>query len=162
MESIISDFHVDYRLLLAQIFNFALVVSVLYFFAFKPIVKIMSERAEKIDQGLKDAESSRKSLAESEATSQAMIKESKKQADVIVAAATKQAEEAQKKAALKAREKIQAIISEEKEKFVADQAAAWQDFKKEAGALVLDVASKLLDKKMDEEADASFVKKIIK
>jgi F-type H+-transporting ATPase subunit b len=104
MESIISDFHIDYKLLIAQTFNFGLVVFVLYLFAFKPIVKIMADRTKKIDQGLKDAELSKKNLAESEAQSQIIIKDSKKQADTIVAAASNQAEELQKKAIIDAKD----------------------------------------------------------
>ena len=161
MESIISDFHIDYKMLLAQIFNFGLVVFVLYLFAFKPIVKIMADRTEKIDQGLKDAELSKKKLAESEVQSQTIIKDSKKQADTIVATASNQAEELQKKAMVDAKEKAAVIISEEKEKFAAGKEMAWQDFKKEAGDLIIDVAGKLLDEKMTDEADANFIKKLI-
>ena len=161
MESIISDFHIDYKLLIAQTFNFGLVVFVLYLFAFKPIVKIMADRTKKIDQGLKDAELSKKNLAESEAQSQIIIKDSKKQADTIVAAASNQAEKLQKKAIIDAKEKAETIISGEKEKFAADKEMAWQDFKKEAGDLIIDVAGKLLDEKMTDEADANFIKKLI-
>ena len=35
MESLISTFHIDFRLFIAQLINFAIVFSVLYFFAFK-------------------------------------------------------------------------------------------------------------------------------
>ena len=56
MEEIIKTFHIDWKLLIAQAVNFAIVVFALYKFAYKPLLKTMNERTAKIEQGLKDAE----------------------------------------------------------------------------------------------------------
>ncbi len=58
MDSIIETFHIDWKIMIAQAFNFGVVFVVLYFFALKPLVKIMKERTEKIEKGISDAKKS--------------------------------------------------------------------------------------------------------
>ena len=58
MESIISTFHIDWKIIIAQAINFGVVFTVLYIFALKPLGKLMAERAEKIAKGVEDAKES--------------------------------------------------------------------------------------------------------
>ena len=58
MESIISTFHIDWKIIIAQMINFGIVFTVLYIYALKPLGKLMSERGEKIETGIKDAKKS--------------------------------------------------------------------------------------------------------
>ena len=58
MESIISTFHIDWKIIFAQMFNFGVVFVVLYIFALKPLSKLIAERSEKIETGINDAKKS--------------------------------------------------------------------------------------------------------
>src|SRR3989344_6946915 len=58
MESIINTFHIDFKIIVAQIFNFGIVFVVLYIYALKPLSKLMKERSEKIETGINDAKKS--------------------------------------------------------------------------------------------------------
>src|SRR3989344_4408563 len=58
MDSIISTFHIDWKIIIAQMINFGVVFVVLYIYALKPLSKLMSERGEKIETGIKDAKKS--------------------------------------------------------------------------------------------------------
>lgn len=62
MESIISTFHIDWKIIIAQAINFAAVFAVLYVFALKPLSKLMAERSEKIGKGIQDAKKSKELL----------------------------------------------------------------------------------------------------
>ncbi|MDP9248900.1 MAG: ATP synthase F0 subunit B [bacterium] len=62
MESIISTFHIDWKIIIAQAINFAAVFVVLYIFALKPLGKLMAERSEKIGKGIEDAKKSNELL----------------------------------------------------------------------------------------------------
>ena len=55
MDSIISTFHIDWKIIIAQAINFGVVFVVLYLFALKPLNKLMAERTEKINKGLDDS-----------------------------------------------------------------------------------------------------------
>ncbi len=58
MDSIISTFHIDWKIIIAQAINFSIVLVVLYIYALKPLSKLMSERSEKIEKGIEEAKKS--------------------------------------------------------------------------------------------------------
>ena len=62
MESIISTFHIEWKIIIAQAVNFGVVFVVLYVYALKPLGKLMKERGEKIEAGLNDAKKSNELL----------------------------------------------------------------------------------------------------
>lgn len=62
MDSIISTFHIDWKIIIAQAINFGVVFVVLYIFALKPLSKLMAERSEKISKGIDDAKKSNELL----------------------------------------------------------------------------------------------------
>jgi len=62
MESIISTFHIDWKIIVAQAINFIIVFVVLYLYALKPLNKLMKERGEKIATGIEDAKKSNELL----------------------------------------------------------------------------------------------------
>ncbi len=162
MESLISDFHVDWHLLLAQLFNFSVVVAVLYFFAFKPLVKIMGERTDKIAKGLQDAEDSNLKLENAELETQSLLREARKQGDAVVAEADRQAA-ANKVAVLeKTKQEVKTVVEQEKEKIALEREQVMAEMKEESAALAISLAEQLLGKKMDAKSDEDFINKITK
>src|SRR3989344_697952 len=83
MESIISTFHIDWKIIIAQMVNFAVVFAVLYVFALKPLGKLMKERSEKIGQGLNDAKTNAKLLEETNKKYDEMLAKAKIEATNI-------------------------------------------------------------------------------
>src|SRR3989344_4302826 len=92
MASIISTFHIDWKIIIAQAVNFAIVLAVLYFFALKPLNKLMAERSEKIAKGVNDAKTNAElltttrtgyesALAKARAEAQTIFQEGRKKAD---------------------------------------------------------------------------------
>ncbi len=66
MNELIEKLGIDWKLLLAQAANFLIILVVLRFTLYKPLIRILSERRMKIDQGLRDAEAAGKRLGEVE------------------------------------------------------------------------------------------------
>lgn len=162
MESLISTFHVDLKLFIAQLINFAIVFSVLYFFAFKPLVKTMTDRSEKIDKSLKDADAIEKRLALTEKEREEIINAAKKQANLIVEEANKRGEERHAEMIVKAKEEIGQVINAEKAKLVRDKAETLKEIKSEVAELVVMTVEKLLNEKMTGDKDRELIKKMVK
>src|SRR3989338_5451929 len=55
MNGFIETFHIDWRLMIAQLFNFGIVFLAFYLLAAKPLRKLMKERGEEIETGLQNA-----------------------------------------------------------------------------------------------------------
>ncbi len=60
MEKLLESFGIDYKILIAQIINFALIFFLLYKFLFNPFKKVIEERKKKIYEGLKKWQESEK------------------------------------------------------------------------------------------------------
>lgn len=109
----IASLGLNGKLLLAQVVNFTIVIFVVAKWVYRPLVRILDERAAKIGQGLKDAETARKSVEKAEVARLASLKEARaeaeglvkelrfsaqKEAHEIIAAAHKEAEHLHQKA----------------------------------------------------------------
>jgi len=161
MESLISTFHVDAGLFIAQIINFAIVFSVLYFFVFKPLVKIMAERSVKIDKSLKEADEIEKRLSLTASEQDAIIAAAKRQAGLIVEAADKRGEERRNELVVKAKEEIGEVINNEKAKLAREKAETLKEIKKEVADLVILTVEKILNEKMTGDQDHKLIKKMV-
>jgi len=162
MESLISTFHIDFKLFIAQVVNFAVVFSILYFFAFKPLVKTMGERTEKIDKSLKDADEIEKRLALTETEQTEIINAAKKQANLIIEEADKRGEERKAELTAKAKEEIAQVINNEKAKLSRDKEETLKEIKKEVADLVVLTVEKVLSEKMTGDKDRELIKKLLK
>ena len=59
---LLSNLGINGKLLLAQIVNFFILLYILKRFAYKPILKVLDDRKEKIEKGLRDAENAKDKL----------------------------------------------------------------------------------------------------
>ena len=162
MDSLIETFHIDWRLLIAQIVNFSIVFAVLYWFAFKPLARVMAERTSKIAKGLDDAKKVEEKLALTQEEFNKAMSEAKKQANLILEKAGLEADARKREMIMRAKEEIGQIINQEKQKMQTEKAATLKEIKKEAADLVIATVEKVLGEKMDEKKDKEMIKKMIK
>lgn len=162
MESLISTFHIDLSLLIAQLINFAIVFSVLYFFAFKPLVKVMAERSEKIAKSLQEADEIEKRLTSSLEAKEEIILAAKKQANLIIEEANQRGEANRNELVAKAKEEIGEVINNEKAKLSREKAETLKEIKGEVADLVVLTVEKLLNEKMTSAQDQELIKKLVK
>ena len=95
MEEILHAFGIDGRLIVIQIFNFAILAGALWYFLYTPVLKLLSEREAKLKKGLEDAENAANALTEADAEKATIIKDARVEAASIVQKGTKHAEEKQ-------------------------------------------------------------------
>lgn len=162
MDSLISIFHLDGKLFISQLVNFAIVFSVLYFFAFKPLFKIMGERSAKIDKSLKDAREIEDRLAEVELQQAEMIATAKKEATQIMKEADERGKEREAALMTKAKEEVAVMLNKEKNRLAEEKAATLQEIKREVADLVALSVEKLLQQKVTAESDQKLIKDSLK
>jgi F-type H+-transporting ATPase subunit b len=162
MESLIETFYIDWRLLIAQAVNFAIVFFVLYFFALKPLVKVMNERTRKIEKSLTDAKKVEENLARSEEEYKRKLAEAKKEANKIIEKAKDQAEEKKIQIITKAKEEVGKIINEEKVKIQREKAEVLKEIKREVADLVIMSVEKVLGKKIEKKEDKELIRRMVK
>lgn len=93
MSELFAAFGINWKLLLVQAFNFGLLLAVLWYFLYEPVLKMIDDRRKKIAEGVRNAEAAARRLAEAKSEGEGIIGEASREAEGIVAVARSRAEE---------------------------------------------------------------------
>lgn len=145
-----------------QLVTFVLAYLVLRRWAFGPIIKVLRERRETIEQGVKLGEDMKKEKAELEAQTEEILHRARQQADGIIAAAQDSGRQAIREAEDKARDKAAGILQSAEEQLTQDTARARQALEKELVGLVADATEAIIEEKVDARKDAQLIERALK
>lgn len=159
---LITALGLDLRILLAQLVNFAILVFVLWRFAYKPVFNILEERRKRVEKGIEDSEEAGRRLSEADVHKKQVIAEARQEANGIIEEAKKKAEIRYQEIIAKSRSDIQTIIEDEKAKIAVERSNAMRDIKAEATEMISLALSKILEEKLDEKKDAELIARAVK
>ena len=112
MDQILTTFGIDWRLLAIQAVNFGLVLLALWYFLYRPILRMIDARQKKIAEGVKNAERAETLRQETEREKGGIIIAATKEGEGIVERARKAGAENEKKALLQAEMKAAQIATD--------------------------------------------------
>ena len=161
MNELLTSLGIDWRLFSAQLINFSILLLILYKFVYKPVLKMLDDRTDKIEKGLADAEESGKKLKEIEEKEKKVLVDAKKQAKDIIKKAEEQAQINKAEFVVIAQtesdkiiEKAKKVAGEEKDKMVSE-------VKSEISVLVAIAVEKIVDEKMNDTKDVQIINEVI-
>ncbi|MEY3784501.1 MAG: F0F1-type synthase subunit b, F-type H+-transporting ATPase subunit b [Candidatus Parcubacteria bacterium] len=152
----------DIRILIAQFINFAVLVFVLYRFAYNPVLELLEERKRKINQSVEEVEASQKLLQNAQAESDKIILDSKKAARNIIDEAQAVAEKSAAAILSEAEENTKKMTAVAQSKIQAEKDLIMSDVQDDMTRLVVDATEKLIQKRYETEADKQFIKTVLK
>ncbi len=150
MESIINTFHIDWKIIVAQAINFAIVFAVLYFFALKPLNKLMAERSEKIAKGVNDAKQNSEMLTLTKTEHEAIINKAKSDAQTIFQEGRKKSEAKRAEMLAEAKADVEKLVANGKKMLEAEKVKMVEEARKEVASLVVEATKKVLEKRPDD------------
>lgn len=145
MESLISTFHIDWKIIIAQLINFGVVILVVYVFALKPLKKLMSERSSKIARGIHDAEANAEILKATTTEYDKALREARAKALVIFNEGKKEAEEKRNELLSQTATEVEEMIANGKKALETEKEKMLLDAKKEVANLVIQATQKILE-----------------
>ena len=143
--------------LVSQIVNFTLLAILLYLVAYKPILRMLDSRSERIKKGLEDAELASKRAAEMEQEFEQRMVEARKEGQEIIAQATQMSEKARQEILEKAREEAQAQIEKARDEIVRERDLAMADLRKQVAELSLMISEKVIGASLDEQGQRRLI-----
>jgi F-type H+-transporting ATPase subunit b len=144
MSQLFAAFGIDWRLLLIQGFNFGLLLVVLSYFLYKPILKIIDERREKIAEGVRTADAASRRLAEAKEEGDKQIGEAAREAQVLVANARTSAEEKKSMILSEAEARAHAMVKDAEARIAEGERQAFQKSEREIAKAAMLAAEKIL------------------
>ncbi len=147
MDEIINAFGIDARLIIIQLVNFGILMAALGYFLYKPILRMLKEREDKITQGLQDAEAAAKARSEATEEKQTILTSAHMEAGEVAKRAKAVADLQAAELKTAAEEKAQAILADAEIKREQIKAAALKESEKEIASLAVLAAEKVLQGK---------------
>jgi F-type H+-transporting ATPase subunit b len=152
----------DPKAFLIQLTTFILAFLVLRRFAFGPIVKLLNERRETIEHGVKLGDEMRQQKAELEKQVEAQLHEARVEADKMIAGAEETARESIREAEEKARDKATNIVAEAEGRIATETAKARKALEGELAGLVAEATEAVIQEKVDAKKDAALIDRALK
>src|SRR3989344_4665432 len=106
MSDLLTVFGINWKLLIVQAINFGLLMVLLWYFLYTPVLRLVDERRKKIAEGVKNADDAAEALAASETEGNALLADAALRAEETKRQALKQSEKEIARAAMLAAEKI--------------------------------------------------------
>jgi F-type H+-transporting ATPase subunit b len=145
---LLEKFGINFSVLLAQAINFLIVLAVLYRFAYKPILKMLHDRTNAIDQSLKNAETVKRQLEQTTKEKEQILRSAQRDANAIVEKAMQDGQARQKELMDRTTQAMAALKEKTEKELETAKAALLKNAQQEMADLVVQATEKLLKEKI--------------
>ena len=135
MQQLFSQLGINGPFLISQLVNFALLLIVLRIFVYKPVLKLLRDRREKIEGGLARAKEAERRLHEIDEIGKGKIREAETEAMGILQRTEKEAKSLEEKLVAEAKRKEEAAAGAAA-RLRSEEEAVRREMEKEAAAFV--------------------------
>jgi len=139
-------FGVDWQHFIAQCISFGIVAFLLHRYAYKPILAVLEDRKQRIQESLANAEKIKKDLASAEAKAHEIMVQAGQEASKMIEEARAAAAKVQEQETQKAIAAAQAIVEKAQQAARAEHTRMLAELRHEVGRLVVETTTKVTGK----------------
>ncbi len=154
-------FQVNLFWVIVSALNFILFFVLIWTFALKPVSKMLADRKERIEQGLKDAEQARRDRENAETERVAALTEARREANDIIGRAQKVAQETRDADIAATREELERIRVRAASDIDAEKQRAIAELRAEVADLALAAASRVVGESMNDDRQRRLVEEFL-
>jgi len=147
---LLTKLGINWQLLLAQIVNFAIVVGVLSFFLYKPLLNLIDTRRERIRKAMEDAQRIENQAKEMEELRQQHLQKLDAESGVLFEQARKQAEVIQKELIASAKKEAEHMLEMASKRAEEERRLMLEEVLKTVHKVVLTMTEKILEREFGE------------
>jgi F-type H+-transporting ATPase subunit b len=157
----LATFGLDWHIFLAQLANFAVVLFVLWKWAYTPLLKALEARGKRVEDSLKKADEIDHRLKQVEAERAGTIADAKAQAASVLEKARADAEAMRAEALAKAKDEVAKVVAHGKAQLKADQEAMKRDLQREVAELAVMAATKIAGANMESKSSEAMATEMV-
>ncbi|HEY7187785.1 MAG TPA: ATP synthase F0 subunit B [Vicinamibacterales bacterium] len=151
VETLAETFGVNWPHLIAQIISFSIVCALLYWLAYKPVLRMLDARRQQIAQGLENTEKINAALAGIEAQRQGIMAEAQAQSSRLIAEARDVAKRLREQETQRAVSAAEQIVVKAKDAATQEHARMLIELRHEVGRLVVQTTAAVVGKVLTPE-----------
>ena len=141
--------------------NFVVFFILIWTFAFKPVSKLLADRRDRIEQGLKDAEQARNDRENAEAERVKTLAEARKEANDILARAQRVAQETRDADIAATREELERMRERATSDIEAEKQRAITELRGEVADLAIAAASRVVGESLNDDRQRRLVQEFL-
>ena len=157
----LSGLGINLPTLLAQIINFVILFGLLYLVAYKPIMRMLDERAGRVKESMEQTEYIKEQAAHAEEEAEKRIEAASKEGQEVVARAARTGEGVRQQAQQAARQDAEVLSARARTEIQRERDDAVDKLRREFADLTILAAGKVIDRSLDKEAHRQLIDKTL-
>jgi F-type H+-transporting ATPase subunit b len=160
--SLLGTLGIDWKLFLAQLVNFGIVLFVFWKWVVKPLGNTLTQRQERIEQGLKNADLMDSEKKKFDEWKLAEMKKVRTEADNILRTTTDTANQIKQETIADAQKQANKVMEQAKVSMESEKTQMMKEAKQEIATLVVAASEKILRGKLDAKKDQELISESVK
>ncbi len=160
--AVAGQFGLKTDIFIAQLINFAIVLIVLWKWAYKPIMKALDDREKKIEESVKQANAIEERVKAIETEKDQIITTAKKEAQTIIEKAHGDQEKRREEMVEAAKREVERVITKGKAQLDAERQAMLKEVRKEIVGIITVAVTKIAEDAIDEKRSQSLAEEIVR
>ncbi len=152
---------IDLPQLLAFVVNFFLLLGLLTLVLYKPMTRMLDQRAAKIKESLDQAEQMKQEMARAEETVKAQIEAGRREGQAMVAQASQTSDRIKEDARAEARKEAEVLIAKARAEIAMERDESLNELRREFADLAVLAAEKVIEQSLDRKAHQQLIEKVL-
>jgi F-type H+-transporting ATPase subunit b len=152
---------INIPVLLTQIVTFVILLVLLRFVAYKPVMKMLDERSRKVKESLEQAEAVQEQSARTQEELKRRLEEASREGQERIARAMKAGEEVKQRAQEEAKKEAEALVQRARLDIQRERDEAVGEVRREFADLTILAAGKVIERTLDKQAHRELIEKVL-
>ena len=152
---------INLPLLVVFIINFIVLFVLLRIFLYKPVLKLLDERAKRTKEGMELAEATKKEYEQAKVEVQRQIEKGRQEAQAIIAQAIQTGERLKEESRQEATKQAQVIIDRTRAELEAERDKIVEDLRREFVDISIAAAEKVIKETLDREKHRKLIEETL-
>ena len=152
---------INVPVLVTQVVTFIILLVILRFVAYKPLMRMLDERSKRVKESMDQAESVKEQSTHAEEEVKKQLVEASRQGQERIAKAVKAGEDMKQKAQEDAKQEAEALVNRARGEIQRERDDAISDVRREFADLTVLAAGKVIDRTLDKEKHRELIDKVL-
>ncbi len=161
MAEMVDSLGISWQGLVVQLVNFGIILGLLGAFAYKPLMRMMDERSEKIREGLEKSEEAEKRAAEIDTEAKKALEDARKEGQAMFAEAKDAAEKRREEYIAQAKQEADNLLDRARSEIQMEKEQAINELRSQFADLTIMAAGKVINEELDKEKHRKVIDEVL-
>ena len=157
----LADLGINLPTLVAQIVNVVILLGLLYLVAYKPVMRMLDERSQRVKESMEQTDAIKEQAARAEEEVKKQLEAASRGGQERIAQAIQIGEDVKQKAQQEARQEAETLISRARTEIQRERDEAIDELRKEVADLTILAAGKVIERSLDKKAHRELIDKVL-